>query len=88
MKVVIVLLSLVLLISCVSAKTKEDCKCQDSPSLLLLCIAMGIVYIIIDKNKVFHHPSRQRYGLGEFHTGENYYSEDEYSEYEGAEPDS
>ena len=54
---------------------------------------MGIAYLIIDKNSIFHHPSRQRYGLGGLHTGENYYSDDEYSEdeeeeYEGAEADS
>ena len=97
MKVIIVLLNLMLLASYVSA---EDCKCNERnepPTMILVGIAMGVAYLIIDKNSIFHHPSRQRYGLGGFHTGENYYSDDEYSEeeeeeeeeeYEGAEADS
>lgn len=93
MKVIIVLLNLMLLASYVSA---EDCKCNERnepPTMILIGIAMGIAYLIIDKNSIFHHPSRQRYGLGGLHTGENYYSDDEYSEdeeeeYEGAEADS
>ena len=92
MKVIIVLLNLMLLASYVSA---EDGKCNERnepPTMILIGIAMGVAYLIIDKNSVFHHPSRQRYGLGGLHTGENYYSDDEYSEdeeeYEGAEADS
>lgn len=93
MKVIIVLLNLMLLASYVSA---EDCKCNERnepPSMLLFGIAMGIAYLIIDNKSILHHPSRQRYGLGGLHTGENYYSDDEYSEeeeeeYEGAEADS
>lgn len=92
----ILLLTLQALVLCVAGKTEKDCECDDSPSMLLFGIAMGISYIIINQKKIFQHPSGQRDGLGGFHTGENYYSDDEEDsyeseeeeEYEGAEADS
>lgn len=65
----------------VRGKTEKDCECVDPPSMLLFGIAMGIAYLIINQKKVFQHPSGQRYGLGGFHTGEDYYSDDEEDEY-------
>ena len=81
---------------CVIGKTERDCECDDPPVILLICIAMGIAYLIINQKKIFQHPSSQRDGLGGFHTGEDYYSDDEEDsyeseeeeEYEGAEADS
>lgn len=92
----ILLLTLQALVLCVAGKTEKDCECDDPPVMLLFGIAMGISYIVINHKNIFQHPSGQRNGLGGFHTGEDYYSDDEEDsyesekeeEYEGAEADS